>query len=98
MSGAFRLLGRWLGLLLLIAALLVLGRDLLDWRAAHVFEPIALGTLWLEINRASLAAVRRALPAPLWDPVMIALLRLWAAPAFALPGLLLYLPSRKRGR
>ena len=65
MSGAFRFFGRWLGALLLIAALLVLGRDL---------------------------------PAPLWDPVMIVLLRLWAAPAFALSGLLLYLPNRKRRR
>lgn len=98
MAGAFRLVGRWLGLLLLIAALLVLGRDLLDWRVEHVFAPIALGTLWLELNRASLAAVRRELPTPLWDPVLITLLRLWAAPAFALPGLLLYWPSRKRGR
>ena len=98
MAGAFRLIGRWLGFLLLLAALLVLGHDLLGWRAEHVFAPIALGELWLEINRASLAAVRRALPAPLWDPVTVAVLRLWAAPAFALPGLLLYWPSRKRRR
>jgi len=98
MAGAFRLLGRWAGLLLLIAALLVVGRDLFGWRAAHVFTPIALGPLWLELDRASLAAVRRDLPAPLWDPVMITLLRLWAAPAFAVPGILLYWPCRKRGR
>jgi hypothetical protein len=98
MSGALRLFGRWFGLLLLVAALLVLGRDLLGWRAEHVFAPIALGPLWLEVNRTSLEAVHRDLPALLWDPVMVTLLRLWAAPVFALSGLLLYWPSRKRRR
>ncbi|MDE2228452.1 MAG: hypothetical protein KGL11_05355 [Alphaproteobacteria bacterium] len=98
MASAFRLFGRWLGFLLLLAALLVLGRDLLAWRAEHVLAPISLGELWIELNRASLAAARRDLPALLWDPVMITLLRLWAAPALALPGLLLYWPARKRGR
>jgi len=98
MAGAFRLLGRWAGLLLLIAALLVVGHDLLGWRAAHVFAPLSLGALWIELDRAGLAAIRRDLPAPLWDPAMVTLLRLWAAPAFALSGFLLYWPNRKRGR
>ncbi|MGH7013911.1 MAG: hypothetical protein ACREEL_07115 [Stellaceae bacterium] len=99
MTGALRLLSRWFGAALLIAALLVFGHDLLGWRAAHAFAPISLGELWFELHRASLAAARRDLPAPLWDPVMVTLLRLWAVPALALPGLVLYCwPARKRRR
>jgi len=98
MAGFMRFLGRMIGLALLLAALAVLGHDLLAWRADHVFSPLPLGRLWLYVNRASLAAVQRGLPDPLWNPALVTLLSAWAAPSLAIPGFLLYWSGRKRKR
>ena len=96
MARFFRFIGRLIGLLLLLAMLAVLGHDLLSWRAEGSFTPTSLGQLWIYLNRASLVAVERSLPPTLWNPPLVSLLRIWAVPAFALPGILLYWSCRKR--
>jgi hypothetical protein len=72
------LIGRVFGWLLLLAALAIAGRDLLAWADTGRFGPLGIGELVAEITgRGSVAA----------DGV----LTIWAAPVFAVPGLLLVL-------
>jgi hypothetical protein len=72
---------RLVGWVLLLAGLMVLGRDLVGWWDVGAFAPVSLDELWRDLNRASYVKIHGAF-AP-------ALLRLWAAPAIALPGLIL---------
>jgi hypothetical protein len=98
MVGILRFFARMTGLVLLLAALAVLGHDLLAWRADGVFAPLPLGRLWLYISRGSLAAVQRDLPDPLWNPALVTVLSAWAAPSLAIPGFMLYWSARRRRR
>jgi hypothetical protein len=86
-------IGRILGWLLVLAAAMVLLRDLLSWYDTGVFHAIALGELWFDIHPTSLElaqpAIQRHLAPWLWDPVIVAILRWWAAPVLAVPGVLL---------
>ena len=93
-----RAIVRIVGWLLLIAALVLFGLDLLDFYRMKSFEPMAAGQVWFRIDVASLnlaqAVVQRYLHPAVWDPVITWIL---TQPAFAvvgLPGLLLVWLSR----
>ena len=94
-------IGRLLGWLLLLAALAVLGRDLIAWHETHSFAPIALGQLWYDIDRGSLntlqAAVQRHVAPWLWDPVIATVLRWWAVLVLAVLGVFFRWAFRRRG-
>lgn len=81
------ILVRFVGWLLLLAALIVLGRDVLVWYDTHVFEPVSLEDLWSNLNRPSFdrfeaAGVRTVAPW-LWGGFVHVVLRFWAALSFA---------------
>jgi hypothetical protein len=84
---------RVIGWLLLVAALLVLARDLVAWHDTGVLAPVSLGQLWSDVGRASLdhfqATIQRLGPTWMCDGIIAAFLRWWAVPSFALPGLVL---------
>lgn len=86
-----RIVARLLGLVLLVAALVVLGADLAGEGDGRGLMP--LGALWYELHAASLnlsqAVIERYVWAPLWDPVLIAVLQWPAAPVFAALGAVL---------
>ncbi len=86
-------LGRILGWLLFVPALLALGVDVLYSLEAGSWTPYALGEAWYAIHVPSLnlsqAVVQRYLHPTIWDPVIVTVL-LWPASAvFGLPALLL---------
>jgi hypothetical protein len=87
-KGTMRAIVRILGWLLLIAALVLLGLDLLDFYRLRSFEPMAAGQVWFRIDAASLnlaqAVVQRYLHPALWDPIITWIL---TQPAFAVTGL-----------
>jgi hypothetical protein len=87
---------RSIGWVLLIAAIVVLGRDLIAWRDSGVLAPVPLGELWLELHRDSLVAVEDAL-APWLLQIVRALLAFPAAASFLVVGGLLAWFGRKRG-
>jgi hypothetical protein len=88
-----RMIGRIIGWMLILAALILLGLDLLDFYRMKVFDPLAAGELWYSAHRGSLnlaqAVVQRYLHPAIWDPAITWIL---TQPAFAvvgLPGVLL---------
>lgn len=87
------IIGRVIGWLLALAAILVLLRDLFAWYMTGSFDPIALGRLWFDLspNTLELAqpAIQRHIAAWLWEPVIVTILRLPALVVFAVPGILL---------
>ena len=90
------ILVRIVGWVLLLAGIIVLGRDLLAWRDAAVFAPVSLEQLWLELDRASLARLEGGL-APWLLGIVHAGLALWAAPSLLVPGLVLVWLGRRSG-
>jgi hypothetical protein len=97
-----KVIGRIIGWLMLLAALAVLGRDLVVGYRTGVLAPVVVGQLWFDLDRASLnlvqAVIQRYLTPWLWDPVVTTFLFFWAAPTLAVPGLLLlWLCRRRRG-
>jgi len=81
---------RLVGWLLLLAGLMVLGRDLIGWWDLGVYAPVSLDALWRDLARTSYGKIHGAFPP--------ALLLLWAAPAIAVPGLvLIWLGGLRRG-
>ena len=54
-------IGRWIGRLVLAAALLALGSDLRPWLDAGKFELSALGALWFKLDRSSIGLVQVAI-------------------------------------
>lgn len=88
---------RVLGWLLLLAGLIVLGRDLIALREAAQFSPLSLYALWYEIARSSLYRLEALLAPYLWRMLSLGL-RVWAAPVLLLPGLILLWLGRKRSR
>ena len=95
------IVGRVIGWILLVAALIVLGRDVVSWIDTRSFEPIAAGTLWFELSPSTLElaqpAIQRHVAAWLWDPIVV-VLTLPAALILGAPGLALVWLSRKRER
>ncbi|HEX7967685.1 MAG TPA: hypothetical protein VF502_05655 [Stellaceae bacterium] len=84
--------GRIIGWLFIVAAAIVLLRDLMAWYATGAFAPIALGKLWFDIHPTSLElaqpAIQRHVATWLWDFIVLILL-CWATLVFGGLGLVL---------
>jgi hypothetical protein len=92
---------RVIGWLLLVAALVVLGRDIVTWQDTQSFAPITLDALWTDLDRTSRAAfeatVARVAPSWAWDGFIRVVLDLWAVPTIAATSLLLIWLGGRRG-
>ena len=91
-----------IGWLLVAAALVLLGRDLVEWIQAGRWVATSGGKAWYSVSPGSLnlvqAVIERHIWKPLWSPVLWVLLQpVWLA--LAVPGLVLaFLPRRNRRR
>ena len=101
-----RLAARLLGLFFLLAVVvvLVLAGGLVPAGDGGDPKFMSLGALWYSLDPGSLnliqAVIERYVWAPLWDPVLLAVLQWPAVPTFAVLGVLLMGVSfiRRRGR
>lgn len=95
------MLGRLIGRLLLLGALVALAYDAFVAFEGGPFSLSALGALWAQIDFSSLNAtqafVQRYLFPWLWDPAIQTWLTWPAVLALGAPGLLLVLLFRRRG-
>jgi hypothetical protein len=96
------IVGRIIGWLFFIIALVALGADTVASLAAREIDITSLGQQWFEINRASIglaqAVIQRYILPELWDPVIVAAL-LWPTWAvFGVIGLILIYAFRQRKR
>jgi hypothetical protein len=93
---------RLLGLVLLAGAFVAAAWQFQLWAQAGRFIPLALGQMWFNIDPSSLnlvqAVIERHVWPPLWDPVILTVLRWPAWAVLGLPALiLLILPMRRGG-
>ena len=92
---------RFVGWLLVLAALIVLGRDLLAWHDTHVFAPVSFEELWGNLSRGGLdrfeAMVVRGAAPWVWTGIVHVLLRIWASLLFLILGLFLVWAGTGRG-
>ena len=86
---------RILGWVLLLAGVIVLGRDVLAWHDTGVLAPVSLEQLWLELGRASLAQFENAL-APWALTITRPALTPWAAPCLVALGFAVAWLGRRR--
>ncbi len=96
------IVGRLIGWLFIIAALVAEGHDLWGlWDTGH-YQVSALGQLWAEVNRNSLLllqpAIQRHVAVWLWDWVIFPVLEFPAVLTLAVPGILLVWLFRRRNR
>jgi hypothetical protein len=96
------MIGRLVAWVLLLAALIVLCRDLIGWYDTGRYVPIALGALWASLAPGSAAATQAAVEGHvaswLWHPAAAALaVPGWAALA-VLALVLLFLFRRREPR
>ena len=95
------IIGRIVGWLLVLVALVVLVSDLIAWFDTGTLSAVAAGQLWFEISPTTLElvqpAIQRHVAAWLWDPI-VGLLTLPAALVLGAPGLLLVWACRNRDR
>jgi hypothetical protein len=95
-----RLVGCILGLILVDAAIAVAGAELLQYFETGSYQVIPAGRLWYELDAGSLnlvqAVIERYVWAPLWDPVILAVLQWPVWLMLGLPGLLLALLCARR--
>jgi hypothetical protein len=95
-------IGRIIGWLLVLAALVVLGRDLIGWLDTHHLVFVPAGALWYQIspNTILLAqpAIQRHLAPWLWDPVIQTILLWPAVLVLGVPGLALLWLFQPRDR
>jgi hypothetical protein len=100
--GKGMIIGRIIGWLLVLAALVVLVADLIARLDTGHFAPTAAGQLWFEISPSTLelaqAGVQRHLVTWLWDPVMQTVLLWPAALVLGVPGVALLWACRRRDR
>jgi ABC-type sugar transport system permease subunit len=93
---------RVIGWLLILAALILLGRDIVAWIHLGRWVAMPAGQLWHDLSPNSLglaqAAIERHVWKPLWNPVIFTILRQPASLVFAAPGLLLLLVARRSRR
>ena len=92
---------RIIGWMLLLAALAAAGYEAMAAIKSGGWHPVALGELWYRIDRGSLglaqAGVQRHVASWLWEPVIVAILRLPGWIAFGVPAAaLLWLGRRRR--
>jgi hypothetical protein len=103
------IIGRFLGWILLLAGLFVLGRDLIvlgvgydlfAWFDARLGAPVVLGELWYAVHPASLQllqpAIQRHIHPALWDWVVQPVLLCWAWAVFTALGIVLLALFRRR--
>ena len=94
--------GRVIGWALVWAALAALGWDLAIWARSGSYAALLPGQLWASIDRPGLnlvqAVIQRYVLPELWDWVLLPILLapLWLV--LALPGLVLAILCRRRGR
>ena len=99
------MIGRAIAWVLLALALIVAGHDALNYWQTGTYDPLQLGTLWYQVERASLnlvqAAVERYVHPILWQDAIFPLL-VWPAwlvlGSFAVVFGLLFGPRRPRRR
>jgi hypothetical protein len=74
--------GRVIGWIIVLAGLSVLIRDVIAWLDTKIWEPIALGQLWYQLDRPGLnlvqAVIQRYVSPVLWDPIILSILLCWA--------------------
>lgn len=94
------LLGRVIGYLLILAALVVVAAEAIDFATLGEWNIMSAGELWYRIDRASLngaqAVIQRIIAPWLWDPVIATILSGPAAAVLGLPGLALVVFCRRR--
>lgn len=94
------MIGRVLGWLLVLLALVVLVVDVVTWARTGAWRLDALGEIWAQLHRDSLLlaepAIDRHVWPGLWQAVILPILLLPAAPFLAVFGLLLLLVFRRR--
>jgi hypothetical protein len=95
------IVGRLIGWLVLIAALVAEGHDLWGLYDTGHYEVSVLGKLWFEISPNTLLlaqpAIQRHVAAWLWDPVIASLLQWPAALTLGALAFLLLWVFRRRG-
>ena len=94
------IVGRVIGWILVVAAIVILARDIIGWINAGSLAFVAAGELWFTLHDGSLnliqAVTQRYIFPQLWDPIAVTVL-LW--PAFlvvGVPGLILSWVFRRR--
>jgi hypothetical protein len=96
-----RLIGRVIAVLLLLAAALVMLQDATSWYHSGGFHPTTIGALWdrlLALLHIPQQTVQRLVTPWLWDNVIVYFFQFWAAPTFAVPGLVLFWETQRRRR
>ena len=96
------IVGRIIGWLFIVIALVALGADIVGSLASRSIDVTPLGKQWFEIHRGSIglaqAAIQRYVLPELWDPVIVTVL-LWPTFAvFAVLGMILAYLFRYRRR
>jgi hypothetical protein len=92
------ILGRYLGWGFVFVACAVIVRDGIAWADIHHLAPLSLGGLWNDLSAASFRSARDRLDQTtpwLWSAALRPVLLLWAAPAFAICGMLLLWTCRR---
>ena len=96
-----RIVVRLVGLVLLAVAVWAGVIQFNLWAETGRFIPLALGQMWFDRDPSSLnlaqAAVERYVWAPLWDPVILTVLRWPAWAVMGLPALILLILPMRRG-
>jgi hypothetical protein len=91
---------RALGLIVLLAGLSVLTRDLTHWSATKIWAPIAFGQLWYELDRSSLnltqAVIQRYASPFLWNRIIVRILLCWAFAVLIAVGAAILFLARNR--
>ena len=94
------IVGRIAGWLITLAAVLILGAELVGFVRTGAYKIISGGELWYDIDRASLnflqAVIQRYLHPTIWDPVLTAVLRAPAWVPFGVLGMGISWLCRKR--
>ncbi len=94
------IVGRILGWLITLVAVLILGAELVGWVRTGAYSIISGGELWYDIQRSSLnflqAVIQRYLHPTIWDPVLTGVLRAPAWVPLGIVGMGLSWLCRKR--
>jgi hypothetical protein len=94
--------GRFLGWLLILGALLVVGHEVYAWLDQGHYKITAAGQLWYDLSPGSInlvqAVIQRYLLPSLWDHVLLPVLLVPAWLVLGLPGILLVILCRKRAK
>lgn len=94
-----RVIGRLIAVLLLLAAAAIALHDGSAWYRTGLVQPTLIGALsdqLLAALKVTQATVQQRVPPWLWDNVIVYVLLLWAAPTFAVLGILFLWQTRRR--